>query len=114
MITLTQLINVAPFPEPTKQELLKASETFSDTKKFELEEMCWALISQWYQNELISRQEVAALEMANGGTKLTIEEFAKISEDLLFEVVTKLEVESSEKNLEDVRERLKEVTSASN
>ena len=66
MITITQLINIAPFPEETKKELLSKSDTLSDSKKVELEELCWALISQWYKNELRARQEIATLEMAKG------------------------------------------------
>jgi hypothetical protein len=106
MITLQQLINVAPFPDETKKELLEASDTLSDSKKFELQGICWALISQWYENELRSRQEIATLEMAKGGTVLSSEDFTKISDDLYQEVVSKLVIEENEEDLEEVRQKL--------
>jgi hypothetical protein len=106
MITLQQLINVAPFPDETKKELLESVDTFSDSKKVELEELCWAFISQWYHNELRARQEIATLEMAKGEKTYTSEDFAKMGDDLFLEVFKKFEAEESEEDLEKVREKL--------
>lgn len=106
MITLQQLINLAPFPDETRHELLQSADTLADSKKIELEELCWALISQWYHNELRSRQEIATLEMAKGEKSYSKEDFSRMGDDLFQEVVRKLEVESSQEDLENVREKL--------
>ena len=106
MITITQLINIAPFPEETKKELLSKSDTLSDSKKVELEELCWALISQWYKNELRARQEIATLEMAKGDKQYSEDEFAKMGDVLFKELLNKMSVEATDEDLEKVREKL--------
>lgn len=106
MITIQQLINVAPFPEETKKELLDSVDTLSDSKKVEIEEACWMLISQWYHNELRARQEIATLQMANGEKTFSKEDFAKMGDDLFTEVLKKLEIEEDEEDLENVRKKL--------
>ena len=106
MITLRQLIAVAPFPEDTKTELLSHVETLSSDKKRDLEELCWQFISQWYQNELRAKQETAVLEMNNGKKKYTKEDFQKIGDDLFTELTQKMDVQSSEEDLEQARENL--------
>lgn len=106
MITLSQLIQVAPFPEETKKDLLSKEDTLSEEKKVELEELCWGLISQWYQNELRSQQEMAALEVSRGEKQYTKEDFNKMADDLFSELVQKLDVQSSEEDLAEAREKL--------
>lgn len=106
MISIQQLISVAPFSEEMKQELLTAVPALSDGKKFELEEMCWALISQWYQNELHARQEIAVLEMAEGKKTYPEDYFEKLPDEIFAEFVKKLSIEETKENLESVREKL--------
>ncbi|HVF69063.1 MAG TPA: hypothetical protein VNA13_00710 [Xanthomonadales bacterium] len=106
MISIQQLINVAPFPQETKDELLAKCDDMSDSKKIEVESLCWALISQWYQNELGARQEKAMLEMAEGGKISSKEDFAKMSDTLFAEIVGKFKVEESQEDLEEVRAKL--------
>ncbi len=106
MITLQQLINVAPFPEETRKELHEGSENFSDSKKIELEKLCWAFISQWYQNELRAKQETATLEMAKGEKVYTSEDFAKMEKDLFQEIINKFKAVGSNEDLEEVRTKL--------
>jgi histidinol phosphatase-like enzyme len=106
MITIQQLIQVAPFPEPTRQELLAKMDSFSDVKKVELEFMCWEFISQWYNNEVRSRQEIMLLEMAKGEKKYTKEEIKKVPDILFAELTAKFAIEAKEEDLNEVRERL--------
>jgi hypothetical protein len=112
MISIQQLINVAPFPEETKQELLTAVPTMADAKKFELEELCWALTSQWYQNEIQIRSESMIMEMAKGEKEYTKEEISAVPQQLFSELVKKLATEETKEDLEKVREKLAQVTEA--
>jgi hypothetical protein len=105
MITLRQLISVAPLSEEVKKELLAAAPTFSAGKVFEVEQLCWAMISQWYQNELSHRQETAVLEIAQGKTYAE-DYFEKLPDMLYRELVEKLQEEETEENLEAVRAKL--------
>jgi len=106
MITLRQLITVAPFPEETRQELLSHEDALTSDKKVEVEELCWALISQWYQNELRAKQELATLEMAQGTKQYTVEDFKRMGDEVFIDLVQKLDVQSSEEDLAEAREKL--------
>ena len=106
MITLSQLIQVAPFPEETKKELLSKEETLSPDKKLQLYELCWQLISQWYQNELRAKQEMAVMEMTKGEKSYTKEDLAKMGDDLFDELLRKLAAHENEEDLSEAREKL--------
>lgn len=106
MISLHQLISVAPFPQDTKNKLFSQEETLSADKKMELAELCWVLISQSYQNELRSKQELAVLDMAKGGKEYTKEDFKKMGTELFMGLVQKLDIQSSEEDLASAREKL--------
>ncbi len=110
MITLQKLILVAPFSEEVKTELLSQVDTFTDAKKFELIDMCWVLISQWYQNEIRARYEIAMREMAEGKKSYTKEELAKIPDQLFDALVNKLQAASTVEDIQEVREKLADIT----
>lgn len=113
MITIHNLITLAPFEEDVKTELLEKADTFDDGKKLELINMCWGLISQWYENEIQNRYNQALLEMAEGKKEYTKEDLAKISQDVFTELTNKLQGAVTEENLEEVREKLEVITETS-
>lgn len=109
MITLQQLITITPFSEETRKELLEKSEQFSDEKRFELEELCWKLLSQWYNNEVASRSERAILEAAKNEveeTQGTSPSIAQIPDEVFSELTAKLDIVSKEEDIQHVREKL--------
>lgn len=107
MISIQQLIQVAPFPEDKKQELLQKADAFSEEKKFALMEACWALISQQYQNRLQLGMHKAVLEMANGKKSYSQEELKKIEDDLFLELKNRLVPAENQEDISQIREKLK-------
>jgi hypothetical protein len=106
MISLQQLIHVAPFPEESRKELLDAAPTLSDARKFELEELCWKLISQQFQQQLRLQEETAVLEMTQGEKAYNKEDFAKKADELFNKIVYNLEAQGSKEDLQTVRDKL--------
>ena len=111
MITINQLINVAPFPESTKQQLLAEVDYFSSDKRFEVEETCWALISMDYQNRLQYEQQKAIGEMAKG-KKYTSEELKSFEQALILELTRQLTNTETKEALSEVRTKLTSVLSS--
>lgn len=107
MISLEQLIQIASFPEETKRELVEKLETLSPDKRFELIQMCWALISADYQNKLSFERQKATLEMAKGEKTYSKEDFQEMEDKLFLELTNKLELTGNQEELEEVREKLK-------
>ena len=105
MITIKQLITLAPYPPDVKQQLLEKAESFSPEKKFEVEETCWALISMEYQNKLQYEQQKAGLSAMTGAPSETPQ---VVEERILRELVQKLEEENTEEALTEVRKKLSE------
>lgn len=106
MITTKQLIQIAPFPEDVKRELLEKADTFSPDKKFELEETCWALISTDYQNRLRLKMQQAALEMAKGEKTYSKEDFKKMEDNLFLELTNKFKAQTNQEEIENIRKNL--------
>ena|SRR3989337_2169514 len=116
MMTLQKLITLAPFSTEMRKELLEKSEQFSDDKKFELEELCWGLISQWYHNEVASRSERAILEAATSELEDTQQgsskDISKIPDEVFAELIAKFDAASSEEEIEELREKLATINPA--
>lgn len=107
MIGIKELVQVAPFPQESKKQLLDALPSFSDEKKFELMQTCWQLISADYQNKLSFEIQKMTLEMAEGTKSYTQDDFKKAEDDLFNEIITKLEAVGSEDKIEEIRQQLK-------
>lgn len=107
MITTKQLIEIAPFPEDVRKQLLERVDTFSPDKKFEVEETCWALISANYQNELRFKLQRAAFEMAKGEKTYSKDDFDKMENDLLLELANKLNASGNQEQIEEIKKQLK-------
>lgn len=111
MIDLKKLIQVAPFSEDTRGQLLASVGSLSPEKKFELTNMCWAFISQEYQNKLQFALQKATFEMAKGEKSYTQEDFKKIEDDLFAELVARLQAADSSEQIEELRDKLSSQTS---
>lgn len=109
MITLTQLIQTAPFPGEEKKELLEKVDTFSPEKKFELEEMCWAFISTEYQNNLRYEMQKAVLENFSKEPSTPFNP-QTIENNLFSELLKRLGATETEQDIEKVRIKLDEIT----
>lgn len=110
MITVQSLITLAPFEEDIKTELLAKADTFDEGKKLELINMCWGLISQWYQSEIKHRHNLVLLEIAEGKKEYSEEELTKISKDVFSDLMGKLQETATEEDLEEVRDKLEDIT----
>lgn len=110
MITTKQLIQVAPFPEDVKNELLAKVDSFSDAQKFDLEEKCWALISADYKNRLNFEIQKRMHEMAKGDKTYSEEDFKKVEDDLFSELANRLKTTQNQDDINTIRQQLQSVT----
>lgn len=106
MVTIKQLIQVAPFPEDVKSELLNKVDSVSDAQKFDLEEKCWALISADYKNRLNLETQKRMYEMAKGEKTYSKEDFKKIEDNLFSELVNRFQVPKDEQAIGKIRQEL--------
>lgn len=106
MIDLKQLIQIAPFPEDSKKELMEKMESLSEDKKMELMETCWMLISTEYQGKLQHEIQKATLEMAQGDKNYTKDDLHKIEENLFLELTNRLQAVDSQEQIEKIRSKL--------
>lgn len=114
MITLEQLIIVAPFSDEMRKELLEKLDSLSESKRFELMDLCWETINLDYQNKLNYAMQKATLEMAHGQKNYSKEDFQKMENDLFDELIKKLESAGSKVAIEEVREKLSSYTKPKN
>lgn len=109
MIAVKQLIQVAPFPEDVKLELLEKVDSLTDGQKFDLEEKCWALISADYKNKLNFETQKRMYEMAKGEKTYLKEDFKKIEDNLFSELINRLNVTENQGEINKVRQQLQPI-----
>ena len=112
MITVSKLIQIAPFPEDVKKELLAAVPSFTPEKGYEVAETCWALISMDYQNKLQFRKQKLILDAAKENKAPDTAALQKIEDDLLAELTASIREASTEEELTEIRTKLSQVTTS--
>ncbi|HRN95863.1 MAG TPA: hypothetical protein PLD54_00270 [Candidatus Levybacteria bacterium] len=107
MITLIDLITIAPLNEEFKKELLTKVGDLTAEQKFELEDACWQSISQEIENKLQYEAQVAMNNVLKG------EDFTfdlqKREQELYEELAQKFDAHNSEEKIEEIREKLQEI-----
>lgn len=107
MIDLKQLVHITPFPADVKHDLLEKVDSLSEDKRYELTQLCWGAISTEHQNKLQFSFQKAMHEMATGKKTYSKEDFAKMEEVQLSELLRKLDVAENQQEIEEVRQKLK-------
>jgi len=113
MVTVSKLIQIAPFPEDVKKELLTAVPSFPPEKEFEVAETCWALISMDYQNKLQFQKQKLILDAAKEKKVPDAAALKKLEDDLLSELTASIREVSTDEELTEIRTKLSQVTPSS-
>lgn len=109
MIAIKQLIEISPFPEDVKKELLEKADSLTDAQKFDLQEKCWSLISADYKNRLNFEIQKRTYEMAKGEKTYSKEDFKKIEDDLFSELGNRLKATENQEEINRIRQQLQSI-----
>lgn len=105
-VTLKTLLNVAPFPESQREELLNLYNQISEEQKMRLSIAAWTAISQLFFSKLKNGTDKLLLEIQEGKRKYNINDFKEIEARLLHEFAQKLKNAQDQVSIEDVKQQL--------
>ena len=106
MITLKQLLPIAPLGEDVRQQALQQLDALSPEQVQSLEMLCWDAICQEYNSKIGLIREKAMTESALGTKPFSVEEVKQQEEALFIELAGRLDSSATEEELEEVRLRL--------
>lgn len=110
MITLQQLIQVTPFTDEMRQEILQQIDTLDENQKYELTDLCWATLIQEAQNKLAAEIQNQTLNTTLSGNP-TIPSPQEIENKILEDLIHKFEAQDSDEKINEIREKLHELNS---
>lgn len=110
MIDLKQLILIAPFPEEVKAEINSKADSLSEIQRKDLENLAWNALIESYLSKISFETQTAFMEAGQGLKKPEEIDPDKIEENILNELLIKLEGVATADQIQEVRERLQEQT----
>lgn len=111
-MTLRKLIEMLPFKEEVRSQLLEIIDKLTPDQRYQLSEFCWEMYEQICRIERENKQESAILEMARGGKGYTPDDFSKMGEEIIKTFNQKLESAQETEKLDEIRHQLQSVKSA--
>lgn len=106
MLTIQQLITIAPFAPDMQEKLIAALPTMSEDRKKDLVITCWDLIDQQCAMKVQFARENALAEMALGEKQYTKEDFQKMEDTVYAEFAGKLQIREDTGNLDEARKAM--------
>lgn len=112
MIALQQLIEMTPFSEEVRKQLLEKLPKLTDGQKYELTNLCWESILQQMDNTMQVEEDKIVYEAATAdGVNIT--EKTKAKEDEIFNAFgSKLQIHVDKADLTDALNELQKLKDA--
>lgn len=105
-VTLKTLIEITPFDNQTRSQLLEKINTLSEDQKYRLSSACWTSLATKFQAQLKARTSRLLLEIQQGSKQFNKGDFQKIENDLYEEFAKLLQSAQSEEEIQQVRQEL--------
>jgi len=106
MISIKQLIQVAPFPEDQRKKLIENIDKLTDDQKYRLSNIAWKALAHIYFAQLKAERQLLMDEVIHEKRKMNPNDFEEIEAKLLHEFAQKLEAAESQESIGEVRKEL--------
>lgn len=105
-ITLANLINIAPFPEDQKKQLIEKIDLMTDQDKFDITNAAWAGLAVQYFGRLKAEHQRIMDEAIENKRKFNPNDLLEAEARITYEFACKLDSAESENSIEEVRKQL--------
>jgi hypothetical protein len=106
MITLTQLLTVAPFSDNDRAQLMATLPSLSEERQQELSNICWDLILKQYQANYAFTLQQQAIKAATTQDSTAIQPAQEVEDELVLDLQKKFAAAGSNVVLQEVRQQL--------
>lgn len=107
-VTLKTLIEITPFDDQTRQQLLAKLESLTDDQKFRLSSACWTALATKFEAEYKAKVAGLSQQIQDGIQQYNQEEFKKIEEELYRQYAAMLKSAESEEEILEVRKQIEQ------
>jgi hypothetical protein len=105
-LTLKQLVQITPVDEKIKRQVLEQEPTLTSEQKYEIAKISWALLSTIFEERMRQKSEAMLKEMAEGVKQYEPEDFKRAEDEILAELLIKLDAVKSQKELSEIKSQL--------
>ncbi len=105
-ISLKQLITITPLNNKTKQKVLDALPTMSESQKFLVSTQCWQAISMSYQVLVKAKQDQMFDEMTKGQATYEKQDFVNAENEIFNKLLVKIDETQSSEEVEALKQQL--------
>lgn len=106
-LTFSQLAQIAPLDEKTKAQVLNQEANLSKTQKYEISKLCWDLLSAVFIAKVDQKKEEMLREMAEHGAEYEPEDFQRIEDEIIADLLIKIDGVKTEQQLSGIKSQLK-------
>jgi hypothetical protein len=106
-LTLNQLLKISFLPNDVKKEAIEKLPLMTDDQKFQIEQICWENLRDWYQLRFQEEKEKMLTEMAQEIADYKPEDFEQAKDRILNELLVKIEEVKTNDELAKMKDVLK-------
>lgn len=106
MITLKQLIKIAPFPDDRRKALLENLDKMNEDQKYRISNVAWHALAQMYFARLKAENDLIRDEVIHDQRKFNLNDFEEIKAKLTHEFAQKLQAAESQESVDEVKQQL--------
>ncbi len=106
-LTLKQLVQIVPLDEKIKERAINEEKELGSEQKYEISKICWALLSTIFEERMRQKTQEMLKDMADGVKEYEPEDFKKIEDEVLADILIQLDSVKSEKELADIKSQIK-------
>ncbi|MFH2061922.1 MAG: hypothetical protein ABIJ43_02970 [Candidatus Beckwithbacteria bacterium] len=105
-ISLKQLVTITPLNNKTKQKILDALPTMSESQQFLVSTQCWQAISMSYQVLVKAKQDQMFDEMVKGKTTYEKKDFQNAENEIFNKLLVKIDETQSAEEVKTLKHQL--------
>lgn len=102
-LQLNQLIKMANLSADVKKEALESLQKLTERQKIDLSQICWESIVRTFENKARFEYDRMLEEMANGEKNYSPEDFRRIDDKMIAEMLKSIDYENSQVKLSEVK-----------
>ena len=105
-ISLKQLVTITPLNNKTKQKVLDALPSMSESQQFLISTQCWQAISMSYQVLVKAKQDQMFDEMTKGEANYEKKDFTNAENEIFNKILVKIDETQSKEEVEALKHQL--------
>jgi len=106
-LTLKQLVKITPVDEKIKKRVIEEEASLTDDQKYRISRICWRLLSLIFKSKLREKREEMFKEMAEGAVEYGQDDFKKLEDEVLADLLIKLDEVKTKKEMAEIKAQVR-------